>query len=186
MSVTLSPCSYLWDVLSDADEFSSAAEFLADDGIAEATVGPCIDRDIFDIRSFCHHLHSEVAALTALVRSEIVSVALLQERLDRVDSFMAKSSGEQPQSNWVCPVCEEKMAHLRSFKGHIKRLFEFHHSDIFPGAVALTVKQLSKHHCQLRITSNRHINLVSRFRGSTGDFIGGTKGFSRAASHFQR
>ena len=184
MSVTLSPCPYQWDALFDADPFFSAAGFIDDDSMAAAAVGPCERIVDFDVRHFCQQLHSEVAALTALVRFQMESVALIQERLASVDVIMAQSSGEQPPgptlSNWVCPVCEERMAHRRSFKGHIKRLYEFHHLELFPHAVAPTTSQRIKHHCQLLITAKRHVNLVSRFRGSTGDFIGGSKGFSKA------
>ena len=70
------------------------------------------------------------------------------------------------------------MAHRRSFKGHIKRLYEFHHTELFPSG--LTVKQMAKHHCQLRESTKRHVNLVSRFCKGPGDFPLGTKGFSKA------
>ena len=131
MSVTLSPCPYQWDSLFDPDAFCSADGFIDDDSMAEnlaaAAVGPCERTVDFDVRHFCQQMHSEVAALSALVRSHRGSVALIQERLALVDEFMAQILGGQPPgptlSTWVCPVCLERMAHRRSFKGHIKRLY---------------------------------------------------------------
>ena len=180
MSVTLSPCPNQCDYMFDSDVFFSADGFIDDVGMAAAADGPFGRTVDFDVRHFCQQVHSEVADLSALVRSQLQSVALILERLARMDAFMAQSSDVQPPgpNRWVCPVCEEPMAHRRSFKGHIKRLYEFHHTELFPSG--LTVKQMAKHHCQLRATSKRHINLVSRFCKGPGDFPLGTKGFSKA------
>jgi len=177
MSVTLSPCPNQWDSMFDSDVFFSADGFIDDVCMAAAADGPCERTVDFDVRHFCQQVQSEVAALSVLVRSQLESVALIQERLALMDAFMAQSSDVQPPgpNRWVCPVCEEPMAHRRSFKGHIKRLYEFHHS-----LSGLSAKQMEKHQCQLRATSKRHLNLVSRFCKGPGDFPLGTKGFSKA------
>ena len=180
MSVTLSPCPNQWDSMFDSDVFFSADGFIDDACMAAAADGRCERTVDFDVRHFCQQVQSEVADLSALVRSQLQSVALILERLARMDAFMAQSSDVQPPgpNRWVCPVCQEPMAHRRSFKGHIKRLYEFHHS-----LSGLSVKQMEKHHCQLRATTKRHLNLVSRFCNlakGPGEFPIGTKGFSKA------
>ena len=72
----------------DSDVFFSADGLIDDVCMASAADGPFGRTVDFDVRHFCQQVHSEVADLSALVRSQLQSVALI---LWRSNSYWASA-----------------------------------------------------------------------------------------------
>ena len=64
--------------------------------------------------------------------------AELRRSLKRIDALaqvqeqLIQSVAVKPPSPWICPVCHEPLVAMRSFKGHIKRLYEYTAVDHLP------------------------------------------------------
>ena len=59
------------------------------------------------------------------------------ERIDalaQVQEDLIKSVAVKPHSPWICPVCHQPLETMRSYKGHIKRLYECTAVDHVPDA----------------------------------------------------
>jgi hypothetical protein len=102
------------------------------------------------------NLQQQVSQLTALVMADRDKQAELCARIDLLVAAAAQSADLQ-KTVWKCPVCCIELSHMRSFKGHVKRLYEFYHNQHrAPGDVPH-----AQHRCQLLSASKRHVNLVS-------------------------
>jgi hypothetical protein len=73
---------------------------------------------------------TEAALLRAAeraVRAEELRCSL--ERIDALaqvqEQLISSVAVSKPGSSWMCPVCHEPLCSMRSFKGHIKRLYEY-------------------------------------------------------------
>jgi hypothetical protein len=51
------------------------------------------------------------------------------DALAQVQQQLLTSVAVKPLSPWICPVCHEPLGTMRSFKGHIKRLYEYTNDD---------------------------------------------------------
>jgi hypothetical protein len=123
-----------------------------------------------DLRTMCQNLHHQVAALLAMIESDRICRDREQQavhlRLDDVVLLLNRFKPPEavPKEHvWVCPVCLEPSAHMRSFKGHIKRLYDWESRNR-----ELDGDPRPKHRCMLTDTTQRHRNLVAR-SGQHGD-----------------
>jgi len=108
--------------------------------------------------SFRQEQHHDV--LVGLLQAIQTELAVVKQRLTVIEA--ARNVAEMPVSKvWICPVCLEPMAHMRSFKGHIRRLFLFQCED--------ENSHVGKRNpaCCMMSTSKRHINLAGRQNGAT-------------------
>jgi hypothetical protein len=102
--------------------------------------------------------HDILVGLLRIIQAEL---DVVKQRLTVIE--VARNVVEQhhaPSNAWICPVCLEPMKHMRSFKGHIKRLFLFQCED--EGSHAGKRNPA----CCMQLT-NRHKNLVGRQNGAT-------------------
>jgi hypothetical protein len=109
------------------------------------------------IEAMLASMQQQVMQLTELVRADRVNQAALGARIDLLVAAAAQPA-EPPKTVWKCPVCCVVLSHMRSFKGHVKRLYEFYHEQ--PRGRGAVVPH-AQHRCQLLVTSKRHLNLVS-------------------------
>jgi hypothetical protein len=101
--------------------------------------------------------HDVLVGLLRLIQTEL---EVVKQRLTVIEA--ARNVAEMPVSKvWICPVCLEPMAHMRSFKGHIRRLFLFQCEE--------ESSHVGKRNpaCCMMSTSKRHINLAGRQNGAT-------------------
>lgn len=119
------------------------------------------------------NLQLQVSQLTALVMGDRDKQAELCARIDLLVAAAAQSA-DLPKTVWKCPVCCAEMCHMRSFKGHVKRLYEFYHNQLRrPGDVPH-----AQHRCQLLVGSKRHVNLVSLSGPPGSEFPERSKAFA--------
>lgn len=132
-------------------------------------------------QSFCDDVMSQLSSLTAIVMADREFQVQLSLRLDALISLQQRNpvADAQPvKVVWDCPVCREPMSHLRSFKGHIKRLYEVYFSSGVldnGGAYAPQGKR-----CLLRSGKLSHVNLVSRSGPPGSNFAERSKAFAAA------
>jgi hypothetical protein len=85
--------------------------------------------------------------------------------LERIDALalvqqqLIQSVAVKPQSPWICPVCHEPLVAMRSFKGHIKRLYEYTKVDQHPDS--------RQRKCSLKAHLQHHQALVARSSGDS-------------------
>ena len=115
-------------------------------------------------------LMSQVAALTALVMADR---AFKLEITERIDALVRLQAQPAPKIFWDCPVCGEPMSHMRSYKGHIKRLYDAYHSHS-------AAHSTDRKRCLLRENSPSHVNLVSRSGPPGSIFAVRSKAFAHA------
>jgi hypothetical protein len=115
-------------------------------------------------------LMSQVAALTALVMADR---AFKLEITERIDALVRLQAQPPPKIFWDCPVCGEPMSHMRSYKGHIKRLYDAYHSHS-------AAHSTDRKRCLLRENSPSHVNLVSRSGPPGSIFAVRSKAFAQA------
>ena len=112
-------------------------------------------------------MQQQIAQLTELVKADRVITATLGARIDALVAAAALPVAPQIEKHiWKCPVCCTVLCNMRSFKGHVKRLYEIYH-PVRPGhqnggPLCHDDVPHVHHRCQLLHTSQRHQNLVSR------------------------
>lgn len=127
---------------------------------------------------------SQMSALHAIVMADRAFKEEISQRIDTLIQLQAQAAAVQPKVVWDCPVCGESLTHLRSFKGHIKRLWEVY---CFHGVLGDTSGAGGSHHppsekkrCVLRANSSKHVNLVSRSGPPGSDFKSRSTAFATA------
>jgi hypothetical protein len=113
-----------------------------------------------------------IIIIIIIVPSSSLSQLVLSHRLDTLQTCIAIQRNQLPAPNpaivsvWICPVCEETSKHLRSFKGHIKRIYDW--ECMLQSESAR--EDFKKKACCLTDSRERHRNLVSRSGLETDTF----------------
>jgi hypothetical protein len=121
----------------DADRQVAAAERVA--AINEAILLRAVDREAREAELRCSL--ERIDALAQVQEQLIMTVAV------------------KPPSPWICPVCHEPLVAMRSFKGHIKRLYEYTAVDHLPDS--------RQRKCSLKAHLQHHQALLARSSGDS-------------------
>ena len=121
-----------------ADRAAAAAE--RDAAIHEATLHRAAEREARAEELRCSL--ERIDALAQVQAQLITSVAVIK-----------------PASPWICPVCHEPLVAMRSFKGHIKRLYEYTNAE--------QPADSRQRKCSLKAHLQYHQALVSRSPGDS-------------------
>jgi hypothetical protein len=123
------------------------------------------------------------ANAAALVRREAERASRADEQRCAIERFealtqaqaklLAKVAVVKAASTWICPVCHEPLEQMRSFKSHIKRLFEY---QIIDHGV-----DSRKRKCFLQCHLPHHTALVALSAGD--NFVDRARYFARELWH---
>ncbi len=119
---------------------------------------PDVEASRLDVDSVIVQLVHEVKELTAAVawyrQGQTILLQNQTEMRAQIASLMAPvDSGKS--SAWICPVCEAPLAHMRSFKGHIKRFFDAEMNDAEAPSASRDPM------CFLKEKNKRHVALLA-------------------------
>jgi hypothetical protein len=115
------------------------------------------------IQSMLATMQQQISQLSELVQADRANQASLNARIDMLQNMVAAAAlPVAPKYIWKCPVCCTVLAHMRSFKGHVKRFYEIYHPVLDQSSGLCRDDHVVHHRCQLLQTSQRHLNLVSR------------------------
>jgi hypothetical protein len=122
-----------------------------------------------ELRAICWQMYLQVDSLGTMIIDDRLArdqfQSQMKAQLDSVVAMLQASSNvaDSPKKSvWICPVCQVAQAHMRSFKGHIKRLVD--------STLAEPDEDAPKHRCVLSEASVRHKNLVSRSGSARDNF----------------
>ena len=149
--------------------FSNAPSVVPMPGSAICSPSGFAGVSVDDLRAICWQMYVQVDSLGALIANDRLARDQCQSDMKaQMDSMMAMLRASSNCANgpklsmWICPVCEAPQAHMRSFKGHIKRLVD--------STITEADAEAPKHRCVLTETSWRHRNLVSRSGSARDNF----------------
>ena len=149
--------------------FSNAPSLVQMPGSAICSPSGFAGVSVDDLRAICWQMYVQVDSLGALIANDRLArdqcQSEMKAQLDSMVVMLRASSNcaTGPKvSMWICPVREVSQAHMRSFKGHIKRLVDSTNAEADEDA--------PKHRCVLSEASLRHRNLVSRSGSARDNF----------------